>query len=68
MQEFCTLYNDWLDATTYFWVETLISSTNEQQWTNTVTVEARETAQQPSREGDGVPSDAGLCSHDAEAS
>ena len=43
MQEFCTLYNDWLDATTYFWVETLISSTNEQQWTNTVTVEARET-------------------------
>ncbi|CAE7311876.1 unnamed protein product, partial [Symbiodinium sp. CCMP2592] len=34
--EFCTLYNDWLDAMTYFWVETLISSSNEQQWTNTV--------------------------------
>ncbi|CAE7556638.1 unnamed protein product [Symbiodinium microadriaticum] len=27
---------------TYFWVETLICSTNEQQWTNTVTIEATE--------------------------
>ncbi|CAE7393248.1 unnamed protein product, partial [Symbiodinium microadriaticum] len=41
-EEYCTLYNDWPDTQTYFWVETLISSTNEQQWTNTVTVEATE--------------------------
>ncbi|CAE7468760.1 unnamed protein product, partial [Symbiodinium microadriaticum] len=42
LKDYCTLYNDWLDTQTYFWVETLISSTNEQQWTNTVTIEATE--------------------------
>lgn len=40
MQDYCTLYNDWLDTQTYFWVETLVSSSSEQQWANTVTVEA----------------------------
>ncbi|CAE7826908.1 unnamed protein product [Symbiodinium necroappetens] len=43
LKEYCTQYNDWLGAETYFWVETLISSCNLQEWTNTVTVETTDT-------------------------
>ena len=38
MQEFCVLYNDWLQTKTYFWVELLITSSDISQWKNTVTI------------------------------
>ena len=49
-------------------METLISSTNEQQWTNTVTIEATEAVPNSLAEkGYFVQGYEGLCSRDEEA-
>ena len=37
------MWNDWLQAATYFWVEQLVTITNESAWHSTVTVESKET-------------------------
>ena len=42
-QEFCVLYNDWLQADTYFWVERLVTTSSAQEWANVVTVESKDT-------------------------
>ena len=41
-QEFCVLYNDWLQADTYFWVERLVTTSSAQEWANVVTVESKD--------------------------
>ena len=37
------LYNDWLKADTYLWVEQLLTTSNIQEWKSTVSVEVKET-------------------------
>ena len=44
LQAYCYLYNEWLKADTYFWVETLVTTSNITEWENKVTVECEETA------------------------
>ncbi|CAE7891290.1 unnamed protein product [Symbiodinium microadriaticum] len=43
LKEYCIQYNDWLGAETFFWVEVLMTSSNTQEWTNTITVESTDT-------------------------
>ena len=41
-QEFCHQWNSWLKADTYFWIETLITTSSISEWKATVTVECTE--------------------------
>ena len=43
LQPFCFVYNDWLQAATYFWVEQLVTTSSVQEWTSKVTIEATDT-------------------------
>ncbi|CAE7885368.1 unnamed protein product, partial [Symbiodinium sp. KB8] len=43
LKEHCVLYNDWLKADTYLWVEQLLTTSNIQEWKSTVSVEVKET-------------------------
>ncbi|CAE7220890.1 unnamed protein product, partial [Symbiodinium sp. KB8] len=43
LKEYCVLYNSWLKAETYLWVEHLISTSNIEEWTSSVSVECTET-------------------------
>ncbi|CAE7293625.1 unnamed protein product [Symbiodinium sp. CCMP2592] len=40
LKPFCYMYNDWLKADTYLWVESLVSTASETAWMNEVTVES----------------------------
>ncbi|CAE7256188.1 unnamed protein product [Symbiodinium sp. CCMP2592] len=42
LKEHCVVYNAWLKADTYLWVEQLLTTSNIQEWKSTVTVEVKE--------------------------
>ncbi|CAE7032303.1 unnamed protein product [Symbiodinium sp. CCMP2592] len=42
LKEYCYMFNDWLKAPTYLWVESLVSSMSETTWKNEVTVEVQD--------------------------
>ncbi|CAE7223622.1 unnamed protein product, partial [Symbiodinium sp. KB8] len=39
LKAFCYMYNDWLKADTFLWVESLVATSSETAWVNEVTVE-----------------------------
>ena len=43
LQPYCVLFNDWLGAETFLWVETLVSQVSESTWKSIVTVQTRQT-------------------------